>query len=304
MKDQRKTEIKVGIMTVAGIIVFIWILSWAKNFSLTSTDKELFVKFKNVSGLEIGDYVTVNGVRKGYVEDFNIKGDYVIVKLLINNDVKLKKDARFSVAMLDLMGGKKIEVHPGYSNEQLDFNKIQTGDFFADIPAVMAMIGSVQDDLVSAVKDVNITLKSVNSYLTDEQLNGNIKNSVANLRDLSSKINVMLDENRSNIKVLTANAADLTKDAKEFLNNNKDGINNSVKDLQALLKKTDTLLTNVNEFTSQIMDKDNNLNKILNDKEMYDNLNQSVKQLKELTNILVEQIKNEGIKVDANIDLF
>ena len=28
------------------------------------------------------------------------------------------------------------------------------------------------------------------------------------------------------------------------------------------------------------------------------------KQLKELTNILVEQIKNEGIKVDANIDLF
>ena len=304
MKDQRKTEIKVGIMTVAGIIVFIWILSWAKNFSLTSTDKELFVKFKNVSGLEIGDYVTVNGVRKGYVKDFNIKGDYVIVKLLINNDVKLKKDARFSVAMLDLMGGKKIEVHPGYSNEQLDFNKIQTGDFFADIPAVMAMIGSVQDDLVSAVKDVNITLKSVNSYLTDEQLNGNIKNSVANLRDLSSKINVMLDENRSNIKVLTANAADLTKDAKEFLNNNKDGINNSVKDLQALLKKTDTLLTNVNEFTSQIMDKDNNLNKILNDKEMYDNLNQSVKQLKELTNILVEQIKNEGIKVDANIDLF
>jgi phospholipid/cholesterol/gamma-HCH transport system substrate-binding protein len=304
MKDQRKTEIKVGIMTVAGVIVFIWVLSWAKNFSFTSTDKELLVKFKDVSGLEIGNYVTVNGVRKGYVEDFNISGDYVFVKLRINNDVKLKKDARFSVAMLDLMGGKKIDVRPGYSNEALDFNKVQSGDFYADIPTVMAMIGNVQDDLVSAIKDVNITLKSVNSYLTDDQLSKNIKSSAANLSELSSKINLMLDENRSNIKVLTANAVDLTKDAKDFLNTNKDGINNSVKDLQALLKKTDTLLTNVNRFSDQLNDKDNNLNKLLHDKEMYNNLTQSVKQLKDLTNMLIEQLKNEGIKVDANIDLF
>lgn len=304
MKDQRKTEIKVGIMTVVGVIIFIWILSWAKNFSLTSTDRTLLVKFSNVSGLEIGDYVTVNGVRKGHVEDFNVQSDFVIVKLLISNDVELKSDATFSVAMLDLMGGKKIEVHPGRSGSRLDFNKVQTGEFFADIPAVMAMIGSVQDDLVSAIKDVNITLKSVNSYLTDEELGKNLRSSVANLNDLSSKINIMLDENRHDLRELTSNAAELTKDAKSFINTNRDGINSSVQDLQVILKRTDTLLTKVNAFSDQLLDKNNNLNKMLNDKEMYDNLVQSVTRLKELSNMLVEQLKNEGIKVDANIDLF
>jgi phospholipid/cholesterol/gamma-HCH transport system substrate-binding protein len=304
MKDQRKTEIKVGIMTVVGIIVFIWILSWAKNFSLTSTDRPLLVKFGNVSGLEIGDYVTVNGVRKGHVEDFNVQSDYVIVKLLISNDVELKRDAKFSVAMLDLMGGKKIEVHPGRSETPLDYSKVQTGEFYADIPAVMAMIGSVQDDLVSAIKDVNITLKSVNTYLTDEELSGNLKSSAANLNDLSLKINIMLDENRSDLRELTTNAAELTKDAKTFINTNREGINSSVKDLQVILKRTDTLLTKVNTFSEQLLDKNNNLNRVLNDKEMYENLTQSVKRLKELTEILVEQLKNEGIKVDANIDLF
>jgi phospholipid/cholesterol/gamma-HCH transport system substrate-binding protein len=304
MKDQRKTEIRVGIMTVAGIIIFIWILSWAKNFSLTSTDKTLMVKFGNVSGLEIGDYVTVNGVRKGHVEDFNVQGEHVFVKLLINSDVLLKKDATFSVTMLDLMGGKKIEVHPGISGAPIDYGKVQTGSFYADIPSVMAMIGSVQDDLVSAIKDVNITLKSVNNYLTDDQLGQNIRSSVANLNDLTGKINLMLDENRANLKELTANANALTNDAKDFINTNGEGINTSVKDLQLILKRTDTLLTNVNTISEQLLDKNNNLNKALNDKEMYNDLVQSVKQLKELTSILVDQLKNEGIKVDANIDLF
>jgi phospholipid/cholesterol/gamma-HCH transport system substrate-binding protein len=304
MKDQRKTEIRVGIMTVAGIIIFIWILSWAKNFSLTSTDKTIMVKFGNVSGLEIGDYVTVNGVRKGHVEDFDVQGEQVFVKLLISNDVSLKKDATFSVTMLDLMGGKKIEVHPGISGTPIDYGKVQTGSFYADIPSVMAMIGSVQDDLVSAIKDVNITLKSVNNYLTDDQLGQNIRSSVANLNDLTGKINLMLDENRTNLKELTTNATALTKDAKDFINTNREGINTSVKDLQLILKRTDTLLTNVNTISEQLLDKNNNLNKALNDKEMYDNLTQSVKQLKELTSMLMDQLKNEGIKVDANIDLF
>ena len=114
----------------------------------------------------------------------------------------------------------------------------------------------------------------------------------------------MIDENRNSIKTLTKNSADLTQEAKEFIEANRDGINASVNDLQLILKKTDTLLTTINNFTSGITDKENNLNKLLNDKEMYDNLVESVKQLKELTKILLEQLKNEGINIDANIDLF
>jgi len=64
MKDQRKTELKVGIAVIVGLILFIWILTWAKNFSLSTTEKSILVSFKNVSGLEIGDEVSINGVKK------------------------------------------------------------------------------------------------------------------------------------------------------------------------------------------------------------------------------------------------
>ncbi|MFO7447433.1 MAG: MlaD family protein [Ignavibacteriaceae bacterium] len=304
MKDQRKTEIKVGIMVIAGILIFIWVLSWAKNFSFTSTEKNLYVKFSSVSGLEIGDYVTVNGVRKGFVEDYNVHGDSVIVKLSINNDVVLKEDAVFSVAMLDLMGGKKVEIHPGISSRVINYNRVQSGIYYADIPTVMAMIGTVQDDLVSTIKDVGITLKSLNNYLTDEQLNRDVKTSLSNLSDLSQKINVLIDENQNSIRTLTKNTAELTEEAREFISANREGINTSVNDLQIILKRTDTLLTRINTFAEQITNEDNNLNKMLNDKEMHNNLTESLKQLKDLTKILLEQLQNEGIKIDANIDLF
>jgi phospholipid/cholesterol/gamma-HCH transport system substrate-binding protein len=304
MKDQRKTEIKVGITVIAGLLIFIWILTWAKNFSLTSTDKTLLVKFKNVAGLEIGDYVTVNGVRKGFVEDFNVQKQSVIVKLSVNNDVELKEDASFSITMLDLMGGKKVEINPGSSQSSLNYNEIHEGTFHADIPAVMSMIGTAQEDIFSALKDVRVTLTSINNYLTDRELNENLRLALTNLSEISVKLNKMIDENRQNLNELVTNTADLTRETKSFIDENKSTIKTSVQDLQSILQKTDSLVTKINTFVDEINMQQNNLGKILYDKEIYENLNKTLTRVKELTDIIIDQLKNEGINVDANVDLF
>ena len=149
MKDERKTEIRVGLTVLIGILVFIWILGWAKNFSIKSNEHFVKVRFTNVSGLEIGDQVTVNGMRKGYVKEMLVEPNNVLVELSIENDVQLKEDATFAISMLDLMGGKKIEVFPGTSLNTYDNKKISEGKFYADIPSVMSLFGSVQDDLVT-----------------------------------------------------------------------------------------------------------------------------------------------------------
>jgi phospholipid/cholesterol/gamma-HCH transport system substrate-binding protein len=304
MKDQRKTEIKVGITVVLGILIFLWILGWAKNFSLTSSNRPVLVQFDNVTGLEIGDNVVVNGLRKGFVKDMQIKQDHVIVTLSLAKDVDLREDAKFSISMLDLMGGKKVGVFPGVSPTEFNYNSIHSGTFYSDIPSVMSMLGSVQGDIVASLKDMRITLSSLNKYLTDDELTKNIKNSAANLNQISQKMIIMIDENRENFKKLTSNGAELTIEAREFIKNNKDGIKTSLSELQVLLLKTDTLMTAANEFTSEIKDKNNNLGKILYDKSLYESLTQSISKLSEISKILLEQLKKEGIKVDAHIKLF
>ena len=73
--------------------------------------------------------------------------------------------------------GKKIEVFPGSSQTAYDNSKISEGTFYADIPSVMSLFGSVQDDLVTVLKDVKVSLHSLNKYLTDDKLSADVKTS-------------------------------------------------------------------------------------------------------------------------------
>ena len=301
MKNERKTEIRVGLTVLAGILVFIWILGWAKNFSIKSNEQVVKVRFINVAGLEIGDQVTVNGLRKGYVKEMTVEPNNVLVELSIENDVKLKEDASFAISMLDLMGGKKVEVFPGSSQTAYDNSKVSEGTFYADIPSVMSLFGSVQDDLVTVLKDVKVSIQSLNKYLTDDKLSNDVKTSMTNLSLLTDKLNVMLSENRNDIRLLTQNAVELTETSSKLLSSNKENIDHLFADLKNVVQKSDTLLSDLNNLTKETMNQQNNIGKLLYDENIINDLKQTLKQVNELTSILIDQLKNDGVNVDANI---
>ena len=304
MKDQSKTEIKVGLMVIVGALVFLWVIGWAKNFSFSTNEKLLDIKFPTVAGLEIGDPVTVNGVRKGNVVDFKIESEDVIVEIKLDPDINLKEDASFAISMLDLMGGKKINISPGNSKQEIDYDKVQQGQFQPDIPSVMATLGSMQGDLNKIVKEVQITLTSLNSYLTDQQFNDNIKSSLSNLKDITSRLDVLIAENQSDLKTITSNTVQITSDAKDVLQNNKESIQNSLTNLQSILVRSDSLLFKLNNLADETTNRKNNLGKLLYDEDLYNNLTTTLREVKEMTKMINEQLKGDGLKVDANIDLF
>ncbi|NWF88605.1 MAG: MCE family protein [Ignavibacteriaceae bacterium] len=304
MKDTSRTEVKVGLTVIVGLILFIWILTWAKGFSISGNKKSILVSFKNVSGLEIGDEVSVNGVKKGEVGDFTISGENVIVELILDDNVQLQEDATFRIAMLDLMGGKKVEVYPGISNAPINYSLTHLGTYTADIASVMAMVGSVQDDLVSSIKDMKITLNTLNNYLIDKKLNDDIKNSISNLSNASKKLNLIIDENKESLNKLIKNSSELTEEAKNLLEKNKDDLSYSFSQMKKLIDETNTLMSRVNLFTEETKNKQNNIGKLIYDEELYKNLSKSITQLNELTQLILEQIKGDGFKVDADVDLF
>lgn len=301
MKDQRKTEIKVGITVIIGIIIFIWIIGWAKNFSLSSNENIIDVRFKNVSGLEIGDAVTVNGVRKGYVDDMVVNSESVNIKLRIDNSIQLKRDASFSISMLDLMGGKKVDIIPGISLEPFNYDVQHEGTFNSDIPALMTLVGSYQVELTNIITETGTALTSLNKYLTDPQINSDLKNSLSNLNSLLVDVKKVLNENDQNISKLMQNSVELTEEAKSFITQNKDGITSSLTDLKTLLAKSDSLVSKFDRITDETTAQQNNLGKMLYDEELLKSIKNTLTQLEELTKIILHQVQNEGINVDAHI---
>jgi len=95
MKNEKKAELKVGIIVIVAIIIFLWILGWAKNFSFNSNEKSLTISFQNVAGLVVGDFVSVQGIKEGYVKSLKNDNNLVLVDISLSDDVKLKEDAQF-----------------------------------------------------------------------------------------------------------------------------------------------------------------------------------------------------------------
>jgi phospholipid/cholesterol/gamma-HCH transport system substrate-binding protein len=304
MKDQRKTEIRVGITVILALFIVLWIFGWAKNITVNANRKEIKVEFSSVAGLEIGDPVTINGVRKGYVDEIKINNNTVLVLLNLDSDVALKEDAKFYIMMLDLMGGKKVEVNPGSGLNELNYSSTQQGKFLGDISTAMAVFGSVENDLVDVIKEVKVTLSNLNTTLTDQEFNKDLRTSLRNLTRLTENLNTLIASNRSEINELLKSGIDLTKSVNVFLSTNKDSISATLTSLRKTLEESKTLITRVNEFIDQTNENKNNLGKLINDPEIVNDLKSSLNQLKDLTRLLLEQLKKEGIKVDANINLF
>ena len=301
MRNPRATEIKVGVTVLLGLLVFIWILGWAKNFSISSSDNLIKVRFNKVSGLEVGNNVTVNGVRKGVVKEFVIQGSSVIVTLSLSNEIQLKKDARFSLESTDLMGGRKIEVDPGTSDESMDYSVVQQGNYISDIAGVISLFSDIQDKISIIANESVKTLQGINALLADEKLIQGLKTSVENLNNVTAKLDVMISENQENIKLISENTKEITSDTKVLLKENKENIEQSLQNLNSVLNKSDSLLSSLNYLTQETASGKNNLGKILYDDSLYYNLSQSMEMIKKLSNLILEQLQTDGLKVDAYI---
>jgi phospholipid/cholesterol/gamma-HCH transport system substrate-binding protein len=304
MKDQRKSEIRVGILILLAIVIILWVFGWAKNITINSQRKIITVEFNSVAGLEISDPVAINGVRKGYVDDIRIKKNKVHVVVNIESEIILKEDAKFQIMMLDLMGGKKVEIDPGSSENVLNYGILHKGKFVGDIASAMAVFGSVETDLVDVIKEVKITLANLNKTLTDQDFNRDLRLSLNNLTQLTENLNKLIVANKEGISQLLNSGIELSRSVNDFFETNKDSISSTITSLKQTLDHSREMIIKVNDLIEKTNSGQNNLGKLMNDPEIVTDLKSTLNQLKDLTRLLLDQLKKEGIKVDADINLF
>jgi phospholipid/cholesterol/gamma-HCH transport system substrate-binding protein len=304
MKDQRKSEIRVGILILLGIVIILWVFGWAKNITINSQRKIITVEFNSVAGLEISDPVAINGVRKGYVDDIRIEKNKVHVVVNIESEIILKEDAKFQIMMLDLMGGKKVEIDPGSSENELNYQVLHKGKFVGDIASAMAVFGSVETDLVDVIKEVKVTLANLNKTLTDQDFNKDLRSSLYNLTQLTENLNKLIVANKEGISQLLNSGIELSRSVNDFFETNKDSISSTITSLKQTLDHSKEMIIKVNELIDKTNAGQNNLGKFMNDPEIVTDLKSTLNQLKDLTRLLLDQLKKEGIKVDADINLF
>lgn len=283
MNPSRATELKVGIVSLIGIAILVFGLMWGKQQSLNTNRQIYHIHFPTSAGLLEGDPVSVNGVKKGRVEKLSIDNDGVMVDAAVDPDIKLHTDATAMIMMVELMGGKKIELTPGKSNTPLDPSTVLQGTTAEDIPGAMAMLGTLNDDVTRVLFRLDTLLGNMNQIMGDKQLVQSVKNSIQNLDATLSTARAILAENKQDLHQTLVNTRDMVAQIKDFIEKNRPLFERTVNDADKTLNTADgaiahadSTIAGINQILNDIKNGNGVAGKLIYDKQLGDRLDSTL----------------------------
>lgn len=286
-----KNETKVGILAAFAIALLIIGYNFLKGNSIFSSETVLYARYSQVDGLTVSKPVLINGYQIGRVGALELQPDASIKATLnINNKYEIPKNTIARLESTDLLGSKAIVLTLGN-----DKNYAQDGDFLQTNveKGLKETIEPVQKKAEAIIAKMDSILSSVNTIL-NPNLQKNIGRSfssiaatLSSLESTSKKVDALVGSESSKLSAILSNVEAITANFK----NNGNRIDavmtnlNKVTDRVAALNFEQTVnsankaMSDLQQMTSDIKNGKGSLGALLNDKQLYDNLNNASKNL-------------------------
>ncbi len=204
-----RSEISVGIIVLATLLVSVWGINYLKGKNMLRKTYRLHVSYPQSGGLEESASVFLRGIKIGYVEaiqlDLNKEG--VDVCLEIEKKYPLPRGSKALLISADLLGSRAIRMEPGRSAALLSHGDTIIG---SEEPGMLAKLETQAGPLMKNVNSLATSLDSLAGILnqllkegqTQEILN-NMAESTASLKALLEK-GGNLDASLKNMETITA----------------------------------------------------------------------------------------------------
>ena len=305
MKKNKKNEIKVGIVSIVGILLFFSVLYLTKTFTFGDNKVSILFEFDNALGMDISAPVFINGVKRGSVNKIWLKEGKVLVNALLENIDDLQEDCTAEIQILELTGGKKIEITSGTSLNKFNPQNTIIGKESFDLGSAISKFGDITSDLRTIVSKVDTLISVSISTLKDT----NITHIVNNTAEATASLNNLINDKR--IEKMISNLANVSNDLHHLVNDNKDGINRIANNLdtsaaeltkmlnevQITITDTRTTISKINDFMDDIKKSDGAVGRLIYDT----TLAKKMEGLFDSIDSLAVHIKKHGI--NANVRL-
>ncbi|WP_437372015.1 MlaD family protein [Maribacter litoralis] len=275
-------ELKTGIIVIGGILLFIMGFSYLKSTPIFDNSKTFFAVYPNVGGLQSGTTVSINGFSVGKVNDIRFldeKGN-LLVTFTVGNDFKFSKNSTVELYDTGIIGGKGLQIKPifdGAPAQSGDTLKTETRPGITDL--AQQKLNPLVRKVESAISGADSVLVNVNSVLDEntkkelKEVIGGLNTLINSLNGSAATLNTVLAGNEEklntsfdNFEKLTANFAKLSDSL------NAAGLGRTLESLESTMASLD-------QVTSKIENGDGSLGLLMNDKELYTNLNNASREL-------------------------
>lgn len=284
MERKSKHTWKLGMFVVLGLaLFFITIYFIGKSQNLFGSNFNLNVKFKNVSGLKIGNNVLLSGIQIGTVKNIEFVTDSIVmVSMVIKTDMQkyIKTDATAGIGTDGLMGDKVITISPGLlSNTIVSDHATITSVEAVELQDLMAGLKKSIDNAAIITKElsefsvkINTGKGALSKVLTDEEFAKSIDRTMSNIESSSKQ---MVDFSRK-LNDKNSTFAKLMNDP--FYANS----------LKTTLSGFEKSAADVNVFTAKLNNENGMISKLLTDEKLAASLDSTVINIQTATEKLNE----------------
>lgn len=278
-------EIKIGLMAIVAIALLIFGYNFLKGKNLLEDSRTFYSVYDQVEGLNASSAVTINGLQVGTVSKIDIREDAkLVVTMNIKNDYPFSKTSIAEIYGGDLIGGKSVAIVPDFDNETLAKpgdtlkGKIEVGL----LELVNDQLSPLQKKIEDGVSSVDTLLNSIN-YIMDEKTNNSLKNSILTFNETIDQLNStskdINDLIKTNSDKFTNTMSNLSEMSGKF---NRISDTLSQIEFNKIVKDLEGTLAQVKNITEKIDNGEGSLGLLINDKDMYTNLENATKQMEEL----------------------
>ena len=261
--SNRRNEIIVGVVVLSAITLLIAGLLWFNRIDVGRKSFLVKIAFEDAGGLRQGDPVTVSGIDKGKVKAVALRRGKpgIVAALMVDSDVELKKDAQFWLLDASLMGDKRISVFAGNSPEPFDLSRTVDGYRSPGLMETMVKMGYL------ATEAAQLIGKMKNDLATPENIK-NISSTLKNLDQASRQLSLMASQNR---QALTQTVQDVN----HLISPNKEKLDSTIQSLARASANLDSIAFKINSGQGTA-------GQMVNNKELYEDLKKTNKQLQDL----------------------
>ncbi len=247
MRDQRSVEIRVGIVSFVAIGLAIVGFALGTGWAVPGQTKLISIRFPNSGGLQPADPVTVNGVRRGQIADVRNDGGSVLVRARLDNTDDLSSDASATITMLEITGGKKVEIVPGISAKAFDPSHEISGTTAKDVAELVALAGDLSEDAVRIIRNIDTMTAAAKDLLSDEELLLNVRQSAARANKVLGDLEQVVSDNKDDVTLTLQNVKELTTELKAAVEQNSPAVDTLLRKLDRVVEDAGAMIANVDQ---------------------------------------------------------
>lgn len=311
MDIQRSAELKVGIVSFFAIILMIIGISIGKGLNFGVNQQQIHLRFPTSGSIEPGAPVLINGVKRGSVTSVSNDNNSVLVIASLTDISDLYADASAKISMLEITGGRKIELTPGNSKQNIDVSKEIPGTIAADATELVGMFGEIGLDARILVRRLDTISAAATELLADGRVTAQIRHAIGQSDTLLTSLNTFILQNREALHSTISTMNSLAAELRQAVKTNEpkarkllDKLDSVATSANSLILKTDSvasdargLINDVHKITQDIRNGKGLVSRAIYDVELTKHLDSTIVKV----NRLFDFIQENGVNVNVRL---